>query len=143
MTQFLVKAVHRFGTLYCKELGNLFLHGLFRLFKFGGVGVRLWLCKLMGKIISDGIRQDEVTVCQTLHQGRCTQAVSAVVGEVGFSDGIQARNGGLKFVVHPETAHGIVDGRINHHRLLPGGSGSNLLIHIEEVAITLLHFLVP
>ena len=65
-----------------------------------------------------------------------------MVGEVGFADGVEARNRGLQVIVDPDTTHGIVDGRIDHHRLLPRGAGGDLLIHVEEVAVALSNALV-
>ena len=96
----------------------------------------------MGQVVADGVREDEVTVGQALHEGGSAETVAAVVGEVRFADGVQARDGGLEVVVHPETAHGVVDGRIDHHRLLPRGRGGDLLVHLEEVAVALFHALV-
>ena len=49
---------------------------------------------------------------------------------------IESGDGGLEVVVYPDTAHGIVDGGIYHHRLLVRVNACNLLIHLEEVAVT-------
>ena len=94
---------------------------------------------LVGQIVLHGVGQDEVAVGQALHQGGGTKTVGTVVGEVGFAGSKEARNGGLQFVVHPKTAHGIVDGGIDHHGVLVGVHIDNLLVHLEEVAIFLLH----
>ena len=62
-----------------------------------------------------------------------------MVGEVSFSCGEQSRDGGLQLVVDPESAHGVMDGRIYHHRGLVWVLVGDLLIHLEEVAVLLLH----
>ena len=71
-----------------------------------------------------------------------------MVGEVTLTDGEEAWDGGLQLIVDPDTTHGIVDGGIDHHRLvvlhaidlvghIAGEDIGNLLVHLEEVAITL------
>ena len=139
VAEFLVDAVHGFGSLDREDFINPVADGLFRLSEFRSIRVSLRLRKLMGQIVADGVGKNEVTIGQALHQGGSTETVSTMVGEVGFTDGIETRNGRLEIIVNPETAHGIVDGRIDHHRLLPRRRGSNLLIHLEEVSIALLN----
>ena len=71
-----------------------------------------------------------------------------MVGEVALADGEKSRDGCLEFVVNPDAAHCVVDGRENHHwiviihsilcsALFAWVHVGNLLIHVEEVAITL------
>ena len=71
-----------------------------------------------------------------------------MVREVALSDGEQTRNGCHQLVVYPDTTHGIVDSREDHHRVvilhaidflseLARVDVGNLLIHVEEVAVTL------
>ena|SRR5574344_662941 len=60
-----------------------------------------------------------------------------MVREVSLSDCIQTRDCGHEVVVNPDTTHCVVDSRINHHRLLVWVGVGNLLIHLEEVTITL------
>ncbi len=62
-----------------------------------------------------------------------------MVREVGLTDGVESRDGCLKIVVNPDATHGVVDGRINHHRLLPRAYVIDLEVHVEEVAVTLLY----
>ena len=62
-----------------------------------------------------------------------------MVGEVGFACGEEAGDGGLKLVVDPKAAHGVVDGGVDHHGLMVGVGVDYLLIHLEEVAIFLLY----
>ncbi len=71
-----------------------------------------------------------------------------MVGEVTFADGEKTRNGGLQLVVNPYTTHCVVDGWEYHHWLivlyavllasqLAWVDVGYLLIHVEEVAVTL------
>ena len=73
-----------------------------------------------------------------------------MVGEVAFANCEESRNGSLQFVVYPHTTHSVVDGRINHHRLVVFHSVDfvsevtrinvgDFFVHVEEVAVTLLH----
>ena len=62
-----------------------------------------------------------------------------MVGEVAFADGIQSRDSGHQVVIHPQTSHGVVDCRINHHRVVVRIYGSNLLVHLEQVTIAFLN----
>ena len=58
-----------------------------------------------------------------------------MVGEVGFTENEAARNRGHQIVVHPEAAHGVVDGREDTHRDLVRVFVGNLFVHLEEVAV--------
>ena len=71
-----------------------------------------------------------------------------MVREVTLTDSKQTGNGGLKLIVYPDTTHSVVDGGEDHHGVvvlhavnlagqLAGVDVGNLLIHIEEVAVTL------
>ena len=66
-----------------------------------------------------------------------------MVGEVSFPDSEEPRYGGHQFVVYPDTAHGVVDGGVDHHRSLIGVVVGDLLIHLEEVTITSLYDILP
>ena len=112
------------------------LDGLLGVVELLGGDIRLGLGKLVGEVVADRDRQHEVAVREALHQRGSAEAVAAVVGEVGLADGVEARDGGLQVVVDPDAAHRVVDGGIDHHRLLPRGARGDLLVH-EEVAVTL------
>ncbi len=90
---------------------------------------------LVSQIVLDRVGQYEVTVSETLHQSRSTEAVSTVVGEVSFTDSEEARDRGHKLVVHPDTTHRVVDSGIDHHRRLVGIVVGDLFVHLEEVTI--------
>jgi hypothetical protein len=48
---------------------------------------------------------------------------------------VKAGEIGHEVVVHPEATHGVVDGRINLHRLLVRVIAGDFLIHLEEVSV--------
>ena len=62
-----------------------------------------------------------------------------MVAEIGLAGGEKAGNGSLQFIVDPQAAHGVVHGGIDHHGILIGIHIDNLLVHLEEVAVFLLH----
>ena len=97
---------------------NLVLNSFFSSCKFGQVGREARNSDLVSQIVLDGVRQYEVTVGQTLHQSGSTQTVGAVVREVTFADGEQTLDRGHQFVVNPDTTHGVVDSRIDHHEVI-------------------------
>ena len=126
------------------------MYFLLGLVEFGSVGFEVWNSDLVRQVVLDSVRQNEVTVGETLHEGRCAEAVSTVVGEVAFAYCEQAFHSSLKFVVNPDAAHCVVDGRIYHHGVvifLVANLASqfarvyigDFLIHIEEVAVALAH----
>ena len=63
-----------------------------------------------------------------------------MIGEVGFPNGKKSRDSGLEFVVYPEAAHCVVDGRIDHHRRFVGVVIGNLFVHLEKIAVLLFHY---
>ncbi len=130
--------VHRLLALDREELGDLLLHVLFSLVESRRVGLYLRSLDLVREVVADGVGQYEVAVGKTLHQGRSAQTVGAVVGEVGFADGVETRNGGHEVVVDPDAAHRVVHGGEDLHRLLIGADVGNLLVHVEKVAVALL-----
>ncbi len=95
----------------------------------------LLVVRVAGEVVVDGGGEDEVAVGQALHQGRGTQPVRAVVGEVGLTDREQARDGGLEVVVDPQPAHRVVHGRVDPHRHLVRILVGDPLVHVEEVAV--------
>ena len=102
------------------------IDGRFRL--FGG-----------GKVISDGIGQDEISVCKTLHQGARAQSIRTVIGEVRLANHKQTGDGAHQVVIHPGSTHGIMHGGINAHGLLVGVLTGDLFIHVEKIAVTFTH----
>ena len=138
MAQLLVDVVHRLLAVDREEFGDLLLDALLGLVEGLGVGLHLRGLDLVREVVADGVGQHEVTVGKTLHQGRCAEAVGAVVREVGLADGVETRDGGHQVVVDPDAAHRVVHGGENLHRLLVGADVGDLLVHVEQVAVTLL-----
>ena len=66
-----------------------------------------------------------------------------MVGEVGFPDSEEPGYGGHQLVVYPDTAHGVVDSGVDHHRGLVGIVVGDLLVHLEEVAVASLYDVLP
>ena len=119
VAKFLMKNVYRNCTLHCEEVVDTLLNGLFSLCELRTVDIGLRLCELLGEVISDSDRKNEVTIGQSLHEGRSAKTVSTVVREVSLTDGVKTRDGSFEIVVYPDTTHSVVDSRVNHHRLLP------------------------
>ena len=114
------------------------IHALFR-FGFGlteGVVIHTHRSRrLRREIVGNRGRNDKVAISQTLHQRRGAQAVRSVVREIGFAQDMQAGDVRHQIVVHPQTTHGVVHGRVNHHRILVGILASDFFIHLEQVAV--------
>ena len=119
VAKFLMKNVYRNGTLHCEEVVDTLLNGLFSLYELRTVDIGLRLCELLGEVISDSDRKDEVTIGQSLHKGRSAKTVSTVVREVSLTDSVKTRDSSFEIVVYPDTTHSVVDSRVNHHRLFP------------------------
>ncbi len=113
-------------------LGQGFLDG-------GVVGGDLVVVRVAGQVVVDRGRQDEVPVGEALHEGGRAEPVGAVVGEVGLPDGEQAGDGGLEVVVDPQTAHRVMHGGVDPHRDLVRVLRGDPLVHVEEVAVLVLH----
>ena len=151
MAKLLVNAVNRLLTIDVEQVVDVILHSLFGSHKFGQVGAEAGHSDLVAEVVLNGVRQHKVTIGQTLHKGRSTQAVGTVVREVTLTNGEQTRNVGREFVVNPKTTHCVVNGGVNHHRVgifdavvalahyLAGLNVGDFFVHVEEVAITLEH----
>ena len=119
-----------------EELVHLRLHGVFGVDELGTV--RLVLAGGdAGEIVGNGVRDDEVAVGEALHQGRSAETVGAVHREVGFAEDEEAGEVAHAVVIDPEAAHGVVGGGVDAHRHLVGVLVGDLLVHLEEVAVTL------
>ena len=133
-----METVHASCSIDAEQALHAFADFLFRLLKCGIAGCRALLSGLRREIVADGIGDDEVAVGQTLHERRGAEAIGAMVGEVGFAQHVQAGNVAHQIVVHPQSAHRVVHGRVNAHRPLIGIFARDVLIHFEEIAIALL-----
>src|SRR5690606_29799302 len=74
-----------------------------------------FIVRRLCQVITYGVRYNEVTICQTLHQGRSTEAVSTVVREVTLARCVQTWDVGHQVVVYPKATHGVVHGRVDAH----------------------------
>ncbi len=92
-----------------------------------------------GQIIGKRIRQDEESVCQSLHKGRGAQAVCAVVAEIGLANGKKPLYGSHQVVIYPQASHSVMDGRVNHHGFFTRIYVSDFFIHLEQVAVFLFY----
>ena len=135
-THFLMDRVNRTLTLDVHQLFDTSSQCLFSSFEFRQVCREAWNLDLVCQVVLDCVRQYEVTVCQTLHQCRCTQAVCTVVREVSFTDSEETLDRSHQFVVYPNTTHCIVDSREDHHRSLIWIFVCNFFVHVEQVTVT-------
>ena len=58
-----------------------------------------------------------------------------MVGEVGFTEDVQPLHVGHEVVVHPQAAHRVVGGGIDHHGRFMGIVVCDFLVHVEQVAV--------
>jgi hypothetical protein len=129
-----VEGVDRASSLDREELVDAFgrfFGGGFEFRGFSGDAARFLRCEVVG----DGGGNDEVAIGQPLHQGGGSQAVGTVIGEIRFAQNVEAGNVRHQVIVHPKPAHGVVDGRINHHRQLIRIFAGDFFIHLEKVAV--------
>ena len=88
-----------------------------------------------GEVVVDRVRQYEVPVAQSLHEGRRAEPVGSVVGEVGLAGHVQPSDRALEVVVDPQPAHRVVDGRVDPHRHLVRVLARDLQVHVEQVPV--------
>ena len=134
VAEFLVDAVDRALTIDGKEAIDALAHVLLGGFEFGKLRREARNSDLVGEVVLDRVGQHEVSIGQSLHESRSAEAVGTVIGEVTFTDGKETINGGHELVVHPDTAHRVVDGGeicMGFRRALVG----DFFVHVEEVTI--------
>ena len=90
------------------------------------------------QVVADRVRNDEVAVCQPLHQRTRAEAVRAVIREVRFTQHMKARQGAHEVVIHPEAAHRVVNGRIDSHGSFIWVLTRYALVHVEKIAVALI-----
>jgi len=93
---------------------------------------------LGGEVIGEGGWDDEVAIGEALHEGAGSEAVGAVVREVGFAEDVESGEVAHEVVVDPEAAHGVMDGGVDAHGDLVGVFARDLFVHLEEVAVAFL-----
>ena len=92
---------------------------------------------LFSKIVTNRVWQNEITVSQTLHERRSSEAIRTVIREIRFTTNKHARNRALQIIIYPEATHCIVNRRENHHRRLVWICTGDAAIHVKEITITL------
>ena len=90
LAQFLVEGIHRTGTIDRHELVNATLSGVQCFNNILGGLIQLGEVEAVCQVVVDGVRKNEVTIGQPLHQCGCTQAVRAVIREVRFTGNVEA-----------------------------------------------------
>src|SRR5260370_21616846 len=135
--QFAVVGIHTPRAFGVKQLAGNRLNAGFGLAR-GGVR-RIHLLELIrGQVIADGVGQHEVSVGQPLHEGAGAQTIRGVIAESSFADDVESGDIRHQVVVHPEAAHGVVYGGVDAHRLLIRIFAGDAVVHVEQVAVTLL-----
>ncbi len=134
LSEFTVNFIWCAGAFNVHHLLDACLDGFFCFLKFWCCGCDATRCD-GGEVGWKGGGDDEVAIAETLHEGGCTQAVCTVVGEVGFTKDVQTRYGGHEVVVNPETTHGVVACRVNHHGFFVWVNVGDFFVHFEEVAV--------
>ena len=148
VAKLLVDRIDRALALDAHQAVDFLLYALLSLVELRTVCWNLRPDSLVSKIVLDGVRKNEVTVSKTLHEGRSTETVSTMVREVTLADSEETSDGGHQFIVNPYTTHGVVNSREDHHWVVVLHAidlvcefawidVGDLLIHVEEVAITL------
>ena len=90
---------------------------------------------VVGQVVADRVRQDEVAVGQALHQRAGAEPVGAVVGEVRLADHEQARGSSTAGRSRPTARPSCSDGRVDPHRHLVRVLAGDPLVHLEQVAV--------
>src|SRR5574344_1897791 len=58
-----------------------------------------------------------------------------MIREISLTYTEESFNGRLQFVIYPNTAHSIMDGRENNHRIFVWILINDFCVHLEQVAI--------
>ena len=72
-----------------------------------------------------------------MHERAGSKPVRAVIGKIGFADHKQTRHVTHQIVIDPETAHRVMDRRINSHRHFIGVFAGDFFIDFEQVSVAL------
>ena len=72
-----------------------------------------------------------------MHQRAGSEAIRSMIGKISLADREETRNSGHQIIVHPQPAHGVVNGRVDPHRHLVWILSGDPFVHLEEVSIAL------
>ncbi len=143
LAEFLVETVGRALALVAEHALREGLDVLLGFLERAVVGRGALAGILPREVAGNGRGQNEIAVAQSLHQRARAKPVRAVVGEVRLAQHEQAGDVAHQVVVHPQAAHRVMDRRVDAHRRLVGVLVRDLLIHREEVAVTLADLALP
>ena len=140
--------INRLLALYIHEMIYLSLHCFLRSIELRTFCVEVRNGNLVAEIVLNCIRKNEIAIGETLHKSRSSKTVSSVFREVTFSDCKQTGKICLQLVVNPKTAHCVVNGGINHHRVVifhtvyflykfSRVNVRDFFVHVKEVSVTL------
>ena len=79
--------------------------------KFRMIDIHWPTFEFIGQIVRNRRRSDKIAVDTGLEQRVRSEPVCAVVREISFAHGVQARNGRHELIVHPQPAHGEMGSR--------------------------------
>src|SRR5262249_49658623 len=65
------------------------------------------------------------------------EPVCSVIGKIGLTDYEQTGHIAHQIVIHPETAHCVVNGGINSHRHFVGVLSSNFFLNMKQGSVAL------
>ena len=134
LAQFAVEIIHRALALDLEQFVHARLRRCFGFLHLGALHV--YLVEFAARqIVGERVGNDKVAVGQPLHERARAQTIGAVVAEVGLAQHKEAGDAALQVVIHPQTAHDVVERRIDAHGRLVGVLACNALVHVEEVAV--------
>ena len=125
---------YRLLALDGKQFLYLFLNAIPRFLKGIMLHANFWQFR-RSDVISQGVRNDKIAISQALHQGTGAESVGTVIGEIRLTQNEQAGDCAHQIVIHPKTAHGVMNRRIDPHWHLVGILIGDALVHFEQVTV--------
>ncbi len=129
-----MKGIDRAFSIDREQLLGSRLHVVFCFPKFRMVRRRPF-ADLAGEISRQRVGQHEIAVSQALHEGARAEPICAVIGEIRFTDDVQSRDVAHQIVVHPQSAHRVMDRRIDSHRTLVGVFARDFFVDMKEISV--------
>src|SRR5262249_19942172 len=136
LAQLLVDRVDGPLALYAEQLADPRFHFILCLGEFGMVDADFIRFRC-GYVVAQRVRNDEVSVGQSLHQGARAEPVRSVVREISLAQHKEPVDRAHQVVVDPQPSHGVVNRRVNPHRNLVRILAGDPLIHLKQVAVLL------
>ena len=101
------------------------------------------LADLSGEISWQRVGQHEIAVRQALHERTRAEPIRAVIGEIRFADDVQSRDIAHQIVIHPQSAHRVMDRRIDAHRTLIRVLARDLFVDVKKISVAFADRLFP